>query len=325
VSVTGASPPAPTGNVLFYVCGPSPSQSSCDATGTLHDTVNLSTAVVVGNDYTVTSAPFTATAAGKYCFFATWAGDSNYPNGASVTDFSTECVTITPKQPGIITQVSTAGPVIPGTAVSDTATLSNTAAPSNGLNGTITFRAYGPDDATCATAVYTAVVSVTGNGSYNSEDDPNVGSFAPTQPGMYRWRAFYAPDAGDVNNLPASTLCNDANESFVVEQFQPALTTAQTVTIKDSATVTVSGGGNLAGSVSFELHRSATCTDAVPLLTESVAVSGASPQTVSTGTHTILDPGEPTLYWKVSYTSTNGAHKNIPATCTENSSIVIND
>jgi hypothetical protein len=54
-------------------------------------------------------------------------------------------------------------------------------------------------------------------------------------------------------------------------------------------------------------------------------VSGASPQTVTTTAMTILDPGEPTIYWQVSYTSDNPAQTGIAATCTENSSIDIND
>ena len=324
ISVTGASPPAPTGNVLFYLCGPAAGQSSCSASGTLIATVNLSTATVSGNNYTVSSGSQTPLVAGSYCFFATWAGDANYPDGASVTNFSDECFTVTPKQPGIVTQVSDDGPVVPGTVVSDTATLSGTAAPSNGVHGTITFTAYGPNDATCATAVYTSIVAVTGNGSYSSEDDPNVGSFAPTAPGTYRWLAAYAPGAGDVNNVAAATACGDANESFVVEQFQPALDTTQTWTVKDSATVTVSGGGDLAGSVTFELHRSATCTDATPILVVSKPVSGPSPQTVETDPQTIT-VSEPTLYWKVSYTSTKGEHANIAPTCTENSSLTIDN
>ena len=40
---------------------------------------------------------------------------------------------------------------------------------------------------------------------------------------------------------------------------------------------------------------------------------------------TITDPGEPTIYWKVSYTSDNGAQTDIAAACVENSSITIDD
>jgi hypothetical protein len=209
--------------------------------------------------------------------------------------------------------------------VSDTATLGNTATPSNATQGTIRFRAYGPDDASCATSVYTSVATVNGNGSYNSFSDGDGGAFAPTAPGTYRWRAFYTPATGDVNNVAVSTACIDPAESFVVQQFQPALSTAQTWTVQDSATVTVTGGGDLAGSVTFELHKVAGCTDvASPSNIQTVPVTGGSPQTVSNTPITII-ASEPTLYWKVSYASTNGAQKDITASCTENSSVTINN
>jgi hypothetical protein len=325
ISVTGpSSPPAPTGTVTFSVCGPTAGITSCAAAdATSFDTKNLSGAVQSGNDYSVTSAAFTPTAAGKYCFRASWPGDTQYTGGPYADGSSTECFTVTPKTPTITTQVSNAGPVVPGTAVSDTATLGNTATPSNATQGTIRFRAYGPDDATCATSVYTSVAPVSGNGNYNSFTDGDGGAFAPTAPGTYRWRAFYTPATGDVNNIAVSTACGDANESFVVQQFQPTLSTAQTWTVKDSAKVEVSGGGDLDGAVTFELHKTSDCSDpAVVGSVETVDVNGASGTTVSS-TPITFTTSQPTLYWKVSYHSDNGAQKDIAATCTENSSLTV--
>lgn len=325
VSGAGGNPPAPTGTVSFYLCGPSATQiTSCDPTGkTAFDTKNLSGASKNGNEYSVTSIAPTITSAGYYCFAARWPGDTNYTGGPYGDNGTNECFRVTPKTPTISTQVSNAGPVVPGTAVSDSATLGNTATPSNGTNGTITFTAYGPDDATCATAVYTSEINVTGNGTYSSFTSHNA--FAPTSPGTYRWIASYAPATGDVNNVAVSTTCGDANESFVVQQFQPALTTAQTWTVKDSATITVGGGGNLSGEAHFQLFRNSTCdSPATPLVNATVAVSGASPQTVETSPYTITAT-ESTLYWKVFYHSANPAQKDIAATCTENSSVTINN
>ncbi len=329
VSSSGGNPPKPTGVVSFYLCGPSTTQiTSCDPTGkTAFDTENLSGATQNGNVFTVTSTAPSITSAGYYCFAARWPGDTNYTAGPYGDDGTNECFQVTPKTPSIVTAVSNAGPVVPGTAVSDTATLSGTATPSNGTQGKITFTAYGPDDANCATAVYTSVVNpISGNGSYNSFSDGNGGAFAPTSPGVYRWRASYEPATGDVNNVAASTACGDTNESFTVQQFQPQMTTAQTWSVKDSATVTVSGGGNLSGTVHFELHKTSDCSDAA-VDTQNVPVSGASPQTVSTTVNasTTFTTSQPTLYWKVSYTSANSAQKNIAATCTENSSVTINN
>ena len=41
--------------------------------------------------------------------------------------------------------------------------------------------------------------------------------------------------------------------------FNPSLTTAQTVTIKDDATITVSGGGDLSGTAHFQPFSGAGC------------------------------------------------------------------
>src|SRR5205823_1133633 len=98
-----------------------------------------------GNDYTVTSTTYTPTSAGTYCFAASWPGDANYV-GTKRDDGTNECFTVNPKQPAISTTLGTTGTVSLGTAISDTATLSGTAAKPSGsvAGGTITFYAYGP-------------------------------------------------------------------------------------------------------------------------------------------------------------------------------------
>ena len=86
----------------------------------------------------------------------------------------------------------------------------DTASLSGGINptGTITFRLYGPNDATCtAASIFSSTVPVAGNGSYVS------GSFTPLLGGAYRWIAAYS---GDANNAAATTLCNDANETVTI-------------------------------------------------------------------------------------------------------------
>jgi len=91
-----------------------------------------------------------------------------------------------------------------GGAIHDTAVLSG------GLNptGTITFRLFGPNDATCTTvAAFTSTVPVAGNGNYVSA------AFTPSLVGVYRWVAAYS---GDATNAASTTACNDANESVTV-------------------------------------------------------------------------------------------------------------
>jgi len=145
---------------------------------------------------------------------------------------------------------------------------------------------------------------------------------------VYRWVASYAPDAGDVNNVAQSTGCGDDNEQFSVQQFQPTLSTAQTVTVTDSATIMDGGGGgDLAGTAHFQPFSDSSCTAGNELADqEDVSVSGASPQTASMTTVVTFDSaGSHTVYWKVSYTSTNGAQKDIAATCTENTTLTIDN
>jgi hypothetical protein len=93
-----------------------------------------------------------------------------------------------------------------GTPVSDTATITGAG---TGAGGTITFKLYGPNDATCGNApVFTsAAIPVTGNGNYGS------GSFTPTLAGLYRWTAAYT---GDLANLAIPASCNQSNESVIV-------------------------------------------------------------------------------------------------------------
>ena len=86
----------------------------------------------------------------------------------------------------------------PGTAVTDTATLTGGSAPT----GSVEFRLYGPSTAAdCSgTPVFDQQVSVSGDGAYPSP------SFTPTQAGTYWWTASYTGDAG---NTPAATGCGD--------------------------------------------------------------------------------------------------------------------
>jgi hypothetical protein len=92
-----------------------------------------------------------------------------------------------------------------GGGIADTANLVGGNAPT----GTITFGLFGPDNSNCSgTAVFTSTPTVAGNGSYSS--DPYTAVVA----GTYRWVASYS---GDANNNPATTACNDVNEtSFVI-------------------------------------------------------------------------------------------------------------
>jgi hypothetical protein len=67
---------------------------------------------------------------------------------------------------------------------------------------------YGPNNATCTgTSIYTATVTVAGNGTYAS------GNFTMTSAGTYRSVANYS---GDANNVPTADICHAAKESVIV-------------------------------------------------------------------------------------------------------------
>jgi hypothetical protein len=193
ITVSGtASPPAPTGEVTFTV------------NGDPHDVVDLSTATKSGNEYTVTSAAFTATEPGDYCFSASWPGDSNYTGGPFVDDGENEC--------------------------------------------------------------------------------------------------------------------------FTVIELQPEIDTEQSFFPNDDATITVpAGGGDLDGSVDFQLFDNADC-DGSPLF-ESLdhAVGGGLSDTVETDNQTFAVSADANLWWLVTYTSNKAVHNDAISDCVENSSLTIDN
>jgi hypothetical protein len=320
VTVTNISPW--TGTVQFHLRGPisSPLEVSTDIGGPV---------AVSNSTPTVQSSTATVTAAGDYCwsahFHSTTSGvkDSD-DNGAN------ECFTVTPVTPALPT---TAGPdVVLGNPVTDTAALSGTSnqpgtpainpttagAPAG---GTISFALYKADCTTLATGTGTnpQSVPVSGDGTYGPV------SFTPNATGTYFWKATYTPAVGDPNNL-GSTFngdCSDANEDVVVLTVASSMTSAQSFIPNDSATVSAPAGGNLAGSVKFEVFESSDCSGTA-IYTQTVTVSGSSPRTVST-TNTTVSTTAANVSWQLTYTSTNPAQRSIPANCLEKTALTINN
>jgi uncharacterized repeat protein (TIGR01451 family) len=275
--------PAVTGSVKFFVCGPDGSNPDCSTGGTQ---VGGSVTIESGH---ATSAAFTPTAAGKYCFRAEYTPDANgslhYVAG-SHTNQTTECLTVAKAQPSIVTSADQT--VVAGASVSDTAVLSGGHNPT----GTITFKAYGPNDNDCsAAAVYTTSVAVSGNGSYGPV------SFTPDTAGTYHWIASYS---GDANNTAAAGACGDDGENDTVNKASPTISTsaAETVTlggvIHDSATL--AGGTNPTGTITFKVYASADCSGAA-LFTTSVDVDGNN--TYGPVSYTPANAG--TYHWIASY------------------------
>ena len=250
--------PAPTGTVTFNAYGPG--DATCSNTPAFTDTVTLA-----GAGTTASSGAFTATAAGTYRWTASYGGDANYSSVATNCNDSGETLVVTQATPSLAT---TASPdVTIGGDISDSAVLSGGDNPT----GTITFDVYGPNDLTCSNApAFTGTVTVNGNGTYASAD------FTPTAAGSYEFVATYN---GDANNAAAGGSCGSANESVVVGQVSPTLSSQASSTvpaggqISDSATL---AGGHLpTGSITFHVYgpNDLTCSDA-PVFTDTVTVNG---------------------------------------------------
>jgi hypothetical protein len=327
VNVTGGTA-TPTGSVAFSLCKVD-SPDLCASGGTSVGSTNLT-----GTTYPATAVSPTAyvTSAGRYCWRATWSGDPANGIPGSSDSSASECFTVNPVTPTLAT---TAGPDINlGQTLSDTAALSGTATkPADPVinltgtggspaDGTIRFKLYGPDD--CTTLAYTSdTVSVSGNGSY---DTPNP-QFTPTAAGTYHWFAVYSGDSPNTNGANHNTDCTDENEDVVVSSVASTLESAQNWLPNDSVTVSApDGSGDLDGTVFFDLYASADCTGE-PIYTEpdGVAVSGASPETVSTSNTTVKATASGSYSWKVSYDSANPAQRDIPASCEETSSLTIDN
>ncbi len=326
VSVVGGTA-TPAGSVAFSLCKVDAPGLCTSPNGTSIGSTNLS-----GAAYPVTVLSPTAyvTSAGRYCWRATFSGDSANGIPGSSDSSATECFTANPVTPTLAT---TAGvDVTLGTAVTDSAALSGTATqPANPVinltgtggaaaGGTITFTLYGPNN--CTTVAYTSpTVAVSGNGTYNTP----APQFVPTAAGTYYWVASYSGNLPNTNGTTHNADCADANEDVVVTSVPSSLTSAQRWVPNDSVTVSApAGSGNLAGTVTFTLYSSGTC-DAPGTIVYgpvTVNVSGASPQTVSSSNTTAVT-ATGSFFWRVNYDSTNPAQRDIPNTCHETSALTI--
>ena len=293
----GAGPAGPTGTITFDLFGPD--NAVCAGAPIFTDDVT-----VAGNGM-YTSAPFTPTSPGTYRWVARYSGDANNLPSFSVCADPAETVVVT-SGPGPVTPTlaTTASPgVALGGQVTDTATLAGGSSPT----GTITFRLFGPDDATCSgTPAFVNTKTVAGNGSVTS--DP----FVPRSAGTYRWVAAYS---GDAANNPVTTACTDPAETVVVTSPGPTTPTLTTTASPGVAfggqvtdTATLAGGLAPTGTITFRIHGpdDPTCSTS-PMFINDKPVTG-------NGTYS-SDPFTPTAAgtyrWVAVY---NGDLNNTPVT-----------
>ena len=268
------------GQLVFRAYGPD--DETCATTAVYEDTV------AVSGDGSYSPAGF-APGPGVYRWTVEYEGDAN-----------NEAVSLACGAPGQTSAVSKAAPTLTGLATSavqvgqpitDSATLAGAFA----AGGQLVFRAYGPDDETCATAaVYEDTVAVSGNGSYSPA------GFAPG-PGVYRWTVEYE---GDANNEAVSLACGAANQASAVGTVNVILAagaTGGTVGAPVNAAATIGQGAIPAGQITFKAFPPGDANCSGPAaFSSTVGVSGNGtyrsaafvPSTVGTYRWTVAYSGD---------------------------------
>jgi hypothetical protein len=256
--------------------------------------------------------------------------------------------------PGLTTLASKgfADPVIPGTAVHDTATVKVTGGSSTNTTdptGTVTFFLCGPTSllnapAGCATGgVNIGTGSLVGGTPNDGEAvaiSPDVNCAAPgtgcsiaTPPG--------SPGLTSINPLPSGVYCFRAEwpgdstyktplkhddtslECFAVKDTS-AISTEQNWVPNDTASVTLTSTQAPAGTVTFTLYDNGTCDGNVLATFADVAVVSGKASTSNTTTVVVISPGA-TVSWLATFTPTDTTGvQGSTATC-EKSLVTITD
>ena len=291
LNVTGAA--TWTGTLKFFICGPIAS-GTCDGTTNVGTQVGSNITVTNATTQPISSAATSITAAGRYCYRATFtSGTTGVPNASDSA--STECFTITPLTPTIATQLkkasddSNASTVAIGTTVYDTATLSGG---TTNKGGTVRYRVY--TDNTCAT-----LLTGTAGNAYNTQADvtvtagavPNSANITLNAAGTYYFQATY--QTGDANNVAGAT--STCTSETLIVQATPAPHSTPVVQIKD--TVTVTGlSASPTGNLVVGLYSAAGCAAANQIGSDSTFAIGAGPFNTS---FVAASAGD--YYYKVSY------------------------
>jgi hypothetical protein len=139
--------------------------------------------------------------------------------------------------------------------------------------------------------------------------------------GVWCFRADYNPDT----SVFTGSFDNTHDECFNVVDV--GMTTAQTYTLTDSATITPSGpGATIGGTVMFTLYNTSNCSNA-SVFSDTETVPDQSTPYEADATTSYSATASKTLSWKVVYTPDNTAtNKIVTESCnTENASITINN
>ncbi len=276
---------SPTNTVSFYQCGPTATPTPCTSTS---DQVGAAVDVTAGaNDTsTATSAPFTPTSTGYWCFAAAYSGDSNY--SASSDDTTDGCFDVTSASSST-SSAPTSSTIALGGDNTDTATVTGNAA-GGSPTGTVSFYQCGPTTTPTACTSTTDPVGSPVGVSPGANNTSTAGSvtFTPTATGYWCFGATYS---GDTNYTTSSDDTTDG--CFDVTTItSPMVTVPASSTIvlgaanSDQATVTGNATfGSPTGTVSFYECGPSTsptsCTSEADPVGNAVGVSAGTNDTAT--------------------------------------------
>ena len=231
---------SPTGTITFKAYGPG--DTTCSTAPVFSSTIAVS-----GNG-SYDSGPYVTNSLGTYRWTAEYSGDAG--NEARTTACNAPGQTSTASRYVTSPASSATNSTFPGT-INDTTTILG----GHEISGSIRFKAFGPEDLTCAkTPVYTRASRVSGPGPYESLD------FTPVTPGSYRWTVEYS---GDAYNEGVTSACNAADQTSTVAKATPTITTQASDSIAGGEihdTITISGGYSPDAFITIDLYSSEDCS-----------------------------------------------------------------
>jgi hypothetical protein len=312
----------PSGTVTFFLCSQVPAGGACTSGGTNIGTGTLSgsgaTASATSPDVNTSASPLTP---GRYCFRATWPGDSNYPGtltefgGASGTN---ECFTVQTITTTTTTtpSVGSGGTTTFGSQVSDHAIVQADQSGDGTPTGTVTFFICNPSQTsggacpTGGTQVGSPVDTQAVSGSSPPASFADSDAVTVNQTGTWCFRAVYTPGGANGSNYTGSSDAS-SGECFTVND-TTASASQQTWQPNDSTTVTAAHGAPLNGTLSAQLYTGDNCG-----ATSGSAVSGqlysktltnatsAAARTLTTNNSTFTVSTSTAVSWLVSFTSSD--------------------
>jgi uncharacterized repeat protein (TIGR01451 family) len=295
-TVTGepAAGAAPSGKVMFYVCGSlTSSPTACDAASAQVETLVPLTAGAAGTaTATATSPPLDLPDPGYYCFFASYAGDGIYE--PSYDDATNECFDVLPAQALVTTSTTGVAEVGSGSAT-DVATVTGQgttlpAAPSGTVTFAICYSATA-DPTSCTTS--TAGAQIVGSPVDLVASSATVATatsdpFAPKQAGYYCFAALYGGNSLYSSSADTASAANGAAadpECFHVTSpvpYSPPPVPVVPVTSPSVSTSTTTQVSSSTVDLGAAIHDTAQVTSATGAPTGTVTFWWCGPESQAT-------------------------------------------